>query len=128
MRRWLWCSCSPLPRGSQSHRLRFRFCVLGRAGFCCLFQGLFELGEEFDDVSAPDDERRKQTQDVFVRAINEQAATQRLGDDWSTVNREINAEDQAFAADFADEIEAGGDFFNSLAQLGAAFTDVREEI
>src|SRR5580704_18809929 len=108
MRRWLWCSCSPLPRGSQSDRLRFRFCVLGCARFCCLFQGFFELGEEFDNVLAPDDERRQQAQNMFVRAIDEQAAAQGFGDDWRAVNREINAENQALAADFADEIEARG--------------------
>src|ERR1700689_3237869 len=108
---WMWrersCSCLHLPRGSQSDGLRFRFCVLGRAGFCCVFQGLFELVEKFCDVVAPDDERRQEAQDMFVGAIDEQAAAQGFGDDRGSVYRKIDAENQAFAADFADEIELG---------------------
>ena len=65
---------------------------------------------------------------MFVRAINEQAAAQGFGDDRRAVDREINAKDQAFAADFADEIELGGELFDSVAQLGTAFANVREQI
>ena len=50
--------------------------------FVACFRSLFELGEKFRDVAAPDDEWRQQPQDMFVRAIDEQAAAQGLRDEW----------------------------------------------
>ena len=45
-----------------------------------------------------------------------------------SIYREIDAEDQAFTPHFADEIELASKFFDSLAQLGAAFANVREKV
>ena len=50
---------------------------------------------------------------MVVRAIDQQAAAQRFLDEGRAAIDKIDAEDQAFAADFADEIKLRRQLFES---------------
>ncbi len=80
----------------------------------------FEFAQELGDVARANDERRKQPQDVLVRAVDEQAALEGFLRERTAVDGKIDAKDQTLAADFTDEIEAGGKLFESGAKLRAA--------
>ena len=53
---------------------------------------------------------------------------QRFLHDGRAVNGQVDAEDQAFAANFADEVEARGEGLQTFAQFRAAFANIREKI
>ena len=124
-----------LPRGSQWRQAACAspFAGGGRfsrfaADFEALAEHRFEFPEKFGHILSADDERRKQPQDMIVRAVDQQAAAKRFLDKGRAFDREIDAEDQAFAANFADEIEARGELFKSGAEFGAARANVGEQI
>ncbi len=64
---------------------------------------------------------------MVVRAIDQQPLPQRFDDEGSALDREIDADDQSLAADFADEIKARRELFESRAELRAALEDVCEQ-
>ena len=100
-----------------------RFRGFGRAR-----QHGFEFLEEFGYVARAQDERRQQPQNVLVRAVDQQAARERFGDERRAFDRKIDALDQALAAQLADEIETRRELFEAGAKLGAALADVGEKI
>src|SRR5260370_41337892 len=53
---------------------------------------------------------------------------QGLGGERIAIDGKLDAEDEAFAANFADEIELGGELGEAGAELGAACADVFEEL
>ena len=125
------------PRRSQGERLRlrFRFRRCGGGLERGLVRGLrhagqdgFKLLQELGDVAPGDDERRKQPKDVVVGAIDQQPQPQRFGDEGSAFDRQINAENQPFAAHFADEVESRRKSYETSAELGATLADIQEKI
>ena len=54
---------------------------------------------------------------MVVRAIDQHAALQRFLHERRAFDRKIDSQDQSFAANFADEIEARGKLFNPRAEL-----------
>ena len=84
--------------------------------------------KEFADLRAGDDEGRQQAQSKVVGAIDEQTLTQSFGDEGVAVDRELDAEDEAFAADFAYEIELDGELGETFPELRATGADVGEEL
>ena len=93
---------------------------------CC--KNEFEETKEFADLRTGDDKGRKQAQRKIVSAIDEQAALHGFGDEGIAIDRKLDAEHQAFGANFADEIEFGGKFREAIAQFGAALADIFEEL
>ena len=65
---------------------------------------------------------------MVVRAIDQHAAAQRFLHERRAFDRKIDAQDQSFAANFADEIEAPGKLFQPGAKFRAAFAHVCEKI
>ncbi len=63
-----------------------------------------------------------------MRAVDEQALFQRFGNVRSAIDVQIDADHQAFAANFADEIEFGGHFFQAGFQLGAARANIGQQM
>jgi hypothetical protein len=63
-----------------------------------------------------------------VRAVDEQALLQRFGNVRSAFDVQINAQHQAFAANFADEIEFRGQLFQARLKFGAARANVGEQL
>src|SRR6202047_4686856 len=88
----------------------------------------FKFFQEFGNVTSPNDEGRKKPQNVVVRAIYDEAATKRLLDIRCAVDSEIDADDQALAADFANEIETRGELFEAGAKFRAALPNVSEKL
>jgi hypothetical protein len=69
-------------------------------GFC---ENELEKVKEFANLRAGDDEGRQEAQSEVVRAIYQQALTQGFRDEGIAVHGKLNAKDQAFTANFADE-------------------------
>src|ERR1700690_117632 len=65
---------------------------------------------------------------MVVGAIDDESVAQGFGAKRSAVHGEIASEHQSFAANFADEIELGGEPFDSCAKFGASLTNVGEEL
>src|SRR5258705_12327330 len=80
-----------------------------RNGFGSFCENELEETKEFANLRTGDDEGRQEAQGEIVRAIDDQALAQSFGGEGIAVDRELDAEDQAFAANFADEIELGGE-------------------
>src|SRR5258707_5457470 len=99
-----------------------------RNGFWSFCENELEQAKKIADLRAGDNERRQQAQSKVVSAIDEQTLTQSFGDEWIAIDGEFDAEEQAFAADFADEIEFGGELGEAFAELGAAGADVGEQL
>ncbi len=59
-------------------------------------------------------------------AIDQQALAQSFGDEGIAIDREFDAQDQAFAADFADEIELACELGEAFAEFGCAIANVGE--
>src|SRR6267143_1992964 len=88
----------------------------------------FKFFEKLRNLTPADDERREKAENVVVRAIDEQATSERFLNYGRPVDGEINAEHQAFAADFTDEIEAPRNSLQASAQFSAALPDVCEQV
>src|SRR2546423_9243781 len=99
----------------------------GRDGPGSLCKNQLKQTKEFADLRACDDEWRQQAQSKIVRAIDEQAAAQGLSDEGISVNGKLDANHQAFAADFADEIEFGAQSGETFVQLRGAFANIFEQ-
>ena len=84
------------------------------------YKELFEQTQELARLRASDEKRRKQAQREIVRAVDEQAFEHGLLDEGSSIDGELDADHQAFAANFADEAKFGGQRGKAFAQLGAA--------
>src|ERR1700686_627678 len=94
-------------------RKRQRTCGLPRwdgrnrfGGFC---QNEFKEAEKFANLHTGDDKGREEPQCKVVGAIYQQALTQGFGHEGIAVNVKLNSKNQAFAADFANEIKFGGE-------------------
>src|SRR5262249_16036337 len=68
----------------------------------------------------------EKAQRKLMRAIDEQAAFHGFGDEGSTVNGELDADHEAFAADFFKKGIFGGQFLDATANFGAARDSVGE--
>src|SRR6266404_2494703 len=99
-----------------------------RNGFGSFCENGLEETKEFANLRAGDDEGRQEAQGEIVRAIDHQALAQSFGGDGIAVDGKLDAEDQAFTADFADEIELGGELGQACAEFGAACANVFEEL
>src|SRR6267154_5112597 len=99
-----------------------------RNGFGSFCENEFEETKEFANLRAGDDEGRQEAQREIVRAIDDQALAQSFGGEGIAIDRELDAEDQAFTANFADEIELCCELGQACAELGAACADVFEEL
>src|SRR5258707_14692602 len=99
-----------------------------RNGFWSFCENELKQTEKFANLRAGDNERRQQAQSKVVSAIDEQTLTQSFSNEWIAIDGEFDAEDQAFAADFADEIQFGGELGEAFAELGAAGADVGEQL
>ena len=88
----------------------------------------FQQTQKLANLRACDDERRKEAQREIVSAVDEQAALHGLLDKGSAIDGKLDANHQAFATNFADEIEFGGERGQAVAQLGAARLDVFEKV
>lgn len=62
-----------------------------------------------------------------MSAIDEQALAQSFGDERIAIDREFDAEHEAFGADFADEIEFAGELAESFSKLRAASANIFEK-
>jgi hypothetical protein len=89
---------------------------------------VFENAKEFADLRAGDDEGREKAQGKVVGAIDQQALTQGFGDVGIAVDGELDTEDQAFAANFSDEMEFGGEVGEAFAKFRAACANVFEKL
>src|SRR5208282_2963903 len=78
-------------------------------------------------LRASDEKRREQTQCEVVRAINEQSLEHCLLDERSAIDGKLDADHQAFAANFANEAEFGGQRGKAFAQLRASDANVFEQ-
>jgi hypothetical protein len=85
-----------------------------------------EEAEKFANLRTSDDEGREEPQCKVVSAIYQQALAQGFGHEGVAVDRKLNSENQAFAADFADEIKFGGELGEALAEFLAAHADIFE--
>src|SRR6266851_1051884 len=83
--------------------------------------------EQFARMRASNDEGRQQAQREVVGAVDEQTAPHGFGDKRSAFDGELDTDHQAFAADFTDEAEFGGELRETLAQLRAAHADIFEK-
>src|SRR5258708_21462892 len=95
----------------------------GLGSFC---ENELEQAKEFANLRTSDDEGGQQAQGKVVGAIDYQTLTQSFGDEGIAVDGEFDAQDQAFAAGFADEIELGGELGEALAEFGCAVANVGE--
>src|SRR5260370_6271107 len=96
----------------------------GLGSFC---ENELEQAKEFANLRTSDDEGGPQAQGKVVGAIDYQTLTQSFRREGVAIDGELDAEDEAFAADFADEVELGGELGEAFAELGAAGADVFEE-
>src|SRR6266851_453842 len=92
---------------------------------CC--KNEFKEPEKFAHLRGSDDKGRQKTQRKIVSAIDEQATPHGFADKRRTFDGKFDADDQAFAADLADEVEFGGKLREAFAQFGAAEADVVEQ-
>src|SRR5260370_3880541 len=84
--------------------------------------------EKFAQLSASDDEGRQQAQGKIMSAVDQQAALHGLADERPAFDGEFDTDHQAFAADFADEVEFGGELDEAVAQLRAARADIFQQL
>ena len=63
-----------------------------------------------------------------MRAIDQQAPSKRFLNERRSFHAEIDADDQPFATDLADEIKFGGKLFESRAKLDATGAHVCEQV
>src|SRR5712691_5574153 len=109
-------SCSPRRRkrlgrgGGGGYGLRL-------GGPLGLRKDRLELGKAFLHLLRGQDEWRQQAQDVFVRAVDEQALLERLGNVWSALDVQVHTQHQSFSANLADEIKLGSDIFQTRVQF-----------
>jgi hypothetical protein len=99
-----------------------------RNGFGSFRENKLEQTEKIADLRAGDDERRQQAQRKVVGAIDEQTLPQSLGDEGIAIDGELDTEEQAFAADFADEVELGGELCKAVAEFYATGAHVGEQL
>src|SRR5882724_11325641 len=99
-----------------------------RNGFGSFCENEFEETEKFAHLRASDDEGRQEAQGEIVSAIDDQALAQSFGGEGIAVDGKLDAQDQPFAANFADEIELGSELGEAGAEFGAACVDVFEEL
>src|SRR6267154_1235941 len=99
-----------------------------RNGFWSFCENELEETEKFANLRAGDDEWRQEAQGEIVRAIDHQALAQSFGGERIAIDGKLDAQDQAFAANFADEIELGGELGQARAEFGAACADIFEEL
>src|SRR6266852_1986778 len=96
----------------------------GLGSFC---ENELEEAKKFANLRTSDDEGGQEAQSKVVGAIDYQTLTQSFGSEWVDIDGELDAEDETFAADFADEVEFGGEPGEAFAELGAASANVFEE-
>ena len=65
---------------------------------------------------------------MIVRAVDQQPAAECFLHERRAFDRKIDADDQSFAADFADEIEALRQLFEPRAKFRASRANIREQI
>src|SRR6266480_1092816 len=91
-------------------------------------QNKFKEPEKFAHLRAGDNERRQQAQRKFVGAIDQQTTLHGHADKRRAFDGKFDTDHEAFAADFADEVELGGQFREALAQLRASRADIFEQL
>src|SRR5712671_6785344 len=99
-----------------------------RNGFGSFCENGLEETEKFANLRASDDEWGQEAQGEIVSAIDHQALTEGLGGERIAVDGKFDAEDEAFAANFTDEIELSGELGEACAEFGTACADVFEEL
>src|SRR6267154_210506 len=99
-----------------------------RNGFGSFCENGLEETKEFANLRTGDDEWGQEAQGEIVRAIDDQALAQSFGGEGIAVDGKLDAEDEAFAANFADEIELSGELGEACAEFGAAGADIFEEL
>src|SRR5882762_8983038 len=80
-----------------------------RNGFGSFCENEFEETEEFANLRAGDDEWGQEAQGEIVGAIDDQALAQSFGGERIAIDGKFDAEDEAFAPNFTDEIELSGE-------------------
>ena len=123
---FIFTSMQPGP----SAALAFRFCVFGGLSrFRGLLQDFFEFGKKFGLHPCArimnGGSRRRMCSCVQLMS---RPFAQRLAPRSALRQRQINAENQAFAAHFADEIETRREFFKPRAQFGAAVANIGKQV
>src|ERR1700693_2204959 len=104
--------------------MRFCFVISTFTDFCGLLHAFFEPCKKFRDVLAANDERRKEAQDMVMRAIDEQSVAQSSRNNLGSVNRKIDSQYQPFAAYFADEIKMRRQICEPSAHFSAASANI----
>src|SRR5712671_554619 len=99
-----------------------------RNGFGSFCENGLEETEKFANLRASDDEWGQEAQGEIVSAIDHQALTEGLGGERIAVDGKFDAEDQAFAANFADKVELSSELGQAGAEFGAACANVFEEL
>ena len=97
-------------------------------GFLSLRKYSFHSAQEFLHLRRLDNERRQESQRGFVRAVNQHSALQRFGNVRRAIHAELQANDQALAANFLNEIKLLREQRKPFAEFGAARADVRQQI
>src|SRR5579859_807434 len=92
------------------------------------YKDFFQETQELAHLHASDEKRRQKTQRGIVRAVDQQTAAHGFRNIGSTLDGELDANHEAFPANFADEGEFGGQCGKALAQFRAACADIFEEI
>src|SRR5215472_4112832 len=87
-----------------------------------------EESQKFLDLRPRDDKGRQKAKREVVRAVDQQTALYRLGDKRSAFEGKLDADHEAFRADFANEVELRSEFAESLPQLFASRTDILEKL
>src|SRR5260370_34866989 len=118
------------PCGGISYAFRIRELAGIRSGGllsgCC--KNNFKEPEKFAHLRASDDEGRQQAQGKIMSAVDQQAALHGLADERPAFDGEFDTDHQAFAADFADEVEFGGELDQAVAQLRAARAEIFQQL
>src|SRR6266850_7847086 len=99
-----------------------------RNGFGSFCENEFEETKEFANLGTGDDKWGQQAQGEIVSAIDHQALAEGLGGERIAVDGKLDAEDQAFTANFADEIELGDELGQACTEFGAADADIFQEL
>src|ERR1700694_3002420 len=100
---------SPCRGLRQARRIRGGLRGSGGNGFGRFCENALEETKKLAERRTCDNEGRQEAQGKVVSAIDHQALAQSLGGERIAVDGELDAEDQAFAANFADEIELAGE-------------------
>src|SRR5690348_16971576 len=88
----------------------------------------FQKPKELAHLRTSDEKRRQKTQGGIVRAVDQQTAAHGLRDKGSAIDGELDANHEAFPANFADERKFSGQRGKAFAQFSAAGSDIFEEI